>query len=163
MKTTLFLFALCSTALAEDLTTVTGKTYNDVRVIAQTEHEVTFSHTGGTVVLEGSDLPDAWRKKLGFVVIEKPEVKPAATRPSGTTTVAGYLVAATEELLEKATSYIIDNDEAALKKLMASGLVAPLKAGLDVKIVTVKPFKGMVKFRQTGEIVELWTVSEAIK
>ena len=79
------------------------------------------------------------------------------------TTVEGYLASPSLELLEKAFSYMTQKDEEALKKLVATGLVFPLKGGLQVEIVDTKIFSGLVKIRPRGQTIEIWTNSEAIK
>jgi|SRR5690606_13579062 len=79
------------------------------------------------------------------------------------TTVAGYLASPSMEMLEKAISYAAQGDNATLEKILATGLVIPLKAGLQVEIVETKFFKGLVKIRPRGETIELWTNIEAVK
>jgi hypothetical protein len=78
------------------------------------------------------------------------------------TTKSGYLASPSLELLEKAISYAVQKDEAAFEKMMATGMVIQLKAGLQVEIVDTKFFKGLVKIRPRGETLELWTNIEAI-
>ena len=79
------------------------------------------------------------------------------------TTKSGFIASPSQELLEKAISYIVAKDEAAFNKLLATGMVIPLKAGLEVEIVDTKIFKGLVKIRPRGEVIELWTNIEAIQ
>jgi hypothetical protein len=78
------------------------------------------------------------------------------------TTKSGYLASPSLELLEKAISYAVQKDEAAFEKIMATGMVISLKAGLQVEIVDTKFFKGLVKIRPRGETLELWTNIEAV-
>ncbi|MDP1586200.1 MAG: hypothetical protein Q8M07_00530 [Prosthecobacter sp.] len=79
------------------------------------------------------------------------------------TTVKGYLAATSLELFEKAALYRAQDDEEALKKLLATGLVFILKAGLKVEVVEVKSSLGLVKIRPRGETIEVWTNIEAIE
>jgi antitoxin component YwqK of YwqJK toxin-antitoxin module len=74
----------------------------------------------------------------------------------------GYLAAMSETLLDKATRIVDENDHEALQKLMDSKQVIMLKEGLEVYVVEEKMFSGKVKIRPKGEILEVWTVKEAI-
>ena len=78
------------------------------------------------------------------------------------TTKSGYLASPSQEMLEKAISYVVAKDEGAFNKIMESGMVISLKAGLQVEIVDTKIFKGLVKIRPRGETLELWTNIEAV-
>jgi hypothetical protein len=79
------------------------------------------------------------------------------------TTASGYLASTSEELLDKAISYLVDKDNVALQKILDTGLVFELKGGLSVYVVNTKMFSGKVKIRPVGETVEIWTLIEAIK
>jgi len=104
-------------------------------------------------------------KTNNYIAIAAVAITAAATAQplSAATTVGGYLASPSKELLEKATSYAVAKDEAALKKLMEGGMVISLKAGIDIEIVETKLFSGLVKIRPRGETLELWTVIEAVK
>jgi len=91
------------------------------------------------------------------------EVKSNESLPPGVRyTTGGKVAALTEELLDKAYGYIAADDKVAFAKLLDSGTVIILKAGLKVQIVDTKVFSGKVKIRPIGETVELWTVMEAV-
>jgi len=81
---------------------------------------------------------------------------------SGSVTVSGYLASPSEELLDKAVSYAVAHDNAALEKLIQSGLVFSLKGGISVQIMDTRFFQGKIKIRPLGDTIEVWTVIEAV-
>jgi uncharacterized membrane protein YqaE (UPF0057 family) len=93
---------------------------------------------------------------------ERTAVAPPS-RTGRTVTVGGYFASPSEELFDRAMNYADQRDEAALSKLMATGLVIPLKAGMPVEITDTKMFSGKLKIRPRGQKIELWTVVEAVK
>ena len=165
MKTLLLTLLFITTALAEDLTTLKGRTFKDARVMAKTPGAITVSHDGGMVEIRADELTDEQCKKYGIATPPKPAPPVVvAEKPTlGYTTVAGYFASPSPELLDKAVQYCVDKDEAALKKLCDTGLVILLKGGMDVKITDTKIFSGMVKIRPKGQTLELWTQREAVK
>lgn len=78
-------------------------------------------------------------------------------------TVGGYFASPSEELFDKAMTYTVQRDEVALSRLMATGLVIPLKADMPVETTDARIFSGKVKIRPRGQTIELWTVYEAVK
>jgi hypothetical protein len=78
-------------------------------------------------------------------------------------TKSGYLASVSEELLHKAVSYAVNEDEVALQKLLDTQYVFWLKAGVPVYIEDIKVFSGTVKIRPKGETVEVWTLYEAVE
>jgi len=76
------------------------------------------------------------------------------------TTKSGYFAAINEEALDKCLQYIVDKDREALGKLYDSGLIFPLKEGL--RVYYVKSSYSGVKIRPEGELIEIWTVREAL-
>jgi len=81
---------------------------------------------------------------------------------AGCTTKGGYLAALTEDLLDKAVSYSVAGDIAALQTLMDAGLVFSLKSGVTVYIEDTKIFSGKVEIRPAGVTSTVWTVLEAV-
>ena len=75
----------------------------------------------------------------------------------------GCLASSSEELLVKAISSASENNSEAFRKLTASGLVFPLKGGLQVELVDTDASNGLVKIRPRGETLELWTYMEALE
>lgn len=74
----------------------------------------------------------------------------------------GYLASVSREAFDRSQRYLSSNDQAALSKLLASGLVFDLKSGLDVEIVEIHTLQGVVKIRPKGENLEIWTNVEAV-
>lgn len=74
----------------------------------------------------------------------------------------GTLASPSEELLDKALRYVIEDDEAALIKLMKTGQVIELRVGMRAHLVK-STFTGKIKIRPHGQTIELWTVMEAIE
>jgi hypothetical protein len=79
------------------------------------------------------------------------------------TTLRGYMASTSKELLQKATQYCVQKDDAALKELMDTGLVFWLKPDVEVEVMETKLFSGLVKIRPRGSTLEVWTHIEAIK
>ena len=77
-------------------------------------------------------------------------------------TKANYLAAISEELFEEATGYLAQRDFIALQKLLDSGWVVMLKAGIPVYIEDTKLFGGKVKIRPVGFTTGIWTHTEAV-
>jgi len=77
----------------------------------------------------------------------------------------GYIAATTREKMEAAMSLVASGDEAAFAKLLARDpSVFHLKPGLKVNVVESGGLlSGYVKLRARGELVEFWTVREAIE
>jgi len=78
------------------------------------------------------------------------------------TTKKGYLAAITEEYLDKTLELINAKDYVALQKLLDAGVVIWLKEGIKVQIVD-STWTGKIKIRPKGELVEVWTVMEAVE
>ena len=74
----------------------------------------------------------------------------------------GYLASLNKNQLSKVTDYLGSGDKVAVNKLVESGVVFWLKAGL---IVYLEDFTwtGLAKIRPKGETFEVWTYREAIK
>jgi len=79
------------------------------------------------------------------------------------TTQDGYIAATSEDLLDKAISYLGAKDTVALQKLMDTQMVFVLKAGMKVYITERGIFSGKIKIRPVGETFEVWTFREAAK
>ena len=79
------------------------------------------------------------------------------------TTKNGCIAAVYLDDLNKAMSYISDNDFEAVKSLAASNRVFILRPGLKVFISEIRTFKGVVKIRLKGTDHEVWTTLGAIK
>ena len=79
------------------------------------------------------------------------------------TTKNGCIAAVYLDDLNKAMSYISDNDIEAVKLLAASNRIFILKSGLKVFVTEIKTFKGVVKIRLKGTDHEVWTTLGAIK
>ena len=89
--------------------------------------------------------------------------KPPAISQTGECVIRrGVLASPSEELLDKALRYVIEDDEAALIKLMNTGQVIELKVGMRAHLVK-STFTGKIKIRPHGQTIELWTVIEAIE
>lgn len=74
----------------------------------------------------------------------------------------GYFAATTEQNFNLGSQVLRSKDRAAFKRLLATGRIFILKAGVPVQITEVR-WAGLVKFRPAGSFVEFWTFSEAIK
>jgi len=77
----------------------------------------------------------------------------------------GYVGAATREKLDQVMELIVAGDKAAFEKLLARDpSVFIIKPGLKVTVVdTAGTLSSQVKLRPRGELVEFWTVREAIE
>jgi len=78
------------------------------------------------------------------------------------TTKAGYPAAIYEADLNRAFNCILSKDYVALTKLIESGRVIMLRAGVVVMTEDYKFFKGIVKIRPRGENLTVWTNIEAV-
>lgn len=76
---------------------------------------------------------------------------------------AGYIASTSLGNMEKAMQYIFDNDDVAFEKMITSRLVFLLKEDVDVYVVEVKIFSGLIKIRPAGDTFEVWTVYEAVR
>lgn len=85
----------------------------------------------------------------------------------GYVTVGGYLAAASEADLvryyEKAEQFINDEDDQALARLKASGIVFQLQGRIPVEIVETKKLNEMTIVRIRGQAVDAWTNIEAAR
>lgn len=121
--------------------------------------------------LEDGTLECNWQPKQNAVAIIRPNrsarftpLALPASNPAGFMHVKeGYLASDDPAVLRKAISLVRDNDLAALQKLIDTKTVAPLKAGLLVKKLDDDDLPGLVKIRPKGEIIELWTVADALE
>jgi len=82
----------------------------------------------------------------------------------------GYLAGVTYQTFMKSQQYIAQKDQAALQRLVETGLVGPLKPGLEIYVIDTKTDRMLgitvitaVKIRAVGTITEVWTNVEAIK
>lgn len=73
----------------------------------------------------------------------------------------GYLIAANEELFNRALDFLADKDYAAVDKLIATGLVGMTKAGVKVHRGTGGGWT-RTKVRLPGQIDYMWVPIEAV-
>ena len=78
-------------------------------------------------------------------------------------TVGGHIACTNESAFKEGMGYAVTNDEKAFQKMMQAGLCIILKKGIEVNIIKVKMFKGVVVIRPVGDRINLWTPREAIK
>ena len=171
--------------VVDEIATLSGTKYQRVTITRVEPDCISISHSDGIAKIPFTDLSQELRTKYGYdpekaaqfqsaiqAATAKQQAAASAAVASAAkariasgikTTVSGYFASPSQELLEKAVSYAAQNDTAALQKLMASELIIQLKGGLDVHIVDTKVFSGLVKIRPSGQTIELWTVTEAVK
>ena len=78
------------------------------------------------------------------------------------TTKSGYPAAITEADFDRAISCLVARDKVAFAKLLKSGRVIMLRAGVKVYPEDYKFFKGRVQVRPRGKNFMIWTLIEAI-
>ncbi len=74
----------------------------------------------------------------------------------------GFPAAMSKETLSKFIE-IWNVDKAAGNKMIASGDVIVLKAGIEVFMMDIEILSGFAKIRPKGKTLELWTMSKALK
>lgn len=74
----------------------------------------------------------------------------------------GYVMALSKSVLEKAITYVSQEDQAAFTKLFDQNQIFQLKAGVEVYVMD-RTWDGMVKIRPAGQTATGWTVQEAIR
>ncbi len=116
-------------------------------------------------VIKASDLLSSVGVKSTPAPIATQVPGPSAgpSSDTGSVTVSGYFASPSEDLLDKAISYSVADDTAAVQEILSTGAVIALKGGIRVQIVDSEFFKGKVKIRPVGDTIELWTVAEAVK
>jgi hypothetical protein len=89
------------------------------------------------------------------------EAKPIRTGPPCVTK-EGWQFARTEAVLDAAGRFVAQGDKAAFEKLIASGTLRPLKAGVAVYLEPGGGF-GHAAIRFPGELGHVWVPNEAIE
>lgn len=89
------------------------------------------------------------------------EAKPPRTGPPCVTK-EGWHFARTEAVLDAAGRFVQQGDKAAFGKLIASGTLRPLKAGVAVYLEPGGGF-GHAAIRLPGELGHVWVPNEAIE
>jgi len=80
---------------------------------------------------------------------------------------SNYVGCTNKKYYEKLVNYAVQNDLVAFKKALTIGILTGMctifKYGEKVYITDVSIFSGLIKVRRPGEIIEYWTVPEAVK
>jgi hypothetical protein len=78
-------------------------------------------------------------------------------------TTGGHPACRTREQLNMVVGFALQNDEAAMKKMISSGQCVQLRSGIPVYIMDSNFIGTEIKIRPKGATEGLWTVMEAVR
>ncbi len=106
----------------------------------------------------------AAREHLCTLVPADPDCVAKEAAPNVFHTKTGYFAAVSKALLERGIAVAASGDDQALARYLVSPGVIRLDSGTEVVVVESGGIlSGTVKFRKRGEIMEYWTVREALE
>ncbi len=104
------------------------------------------------------------REHLCTLVPTDPDCVAKEAAPNVFHTKTGYFAAVSKALLERGIAIAASGDDQALARYLVSPGVIRLDSGTEVVVIESGGIlSGTVKFRKRGEIMEYWTVREALE